>query len=100
MNKSQLINVISKKTNFSKEHIKIILKSALDIITQSLKEGNVVQLVGFGTFKVHYRCERIGRNPKTGKKIKILATKVPSFVSSKILKHSLKSFNNDFKSKN
>lgn len=90
MNKTQLINIIAKKAELSKVQAKAALESTLTAISESLKNGNSVQLIGFGTFKVNHRSERIGRNPQTGKKIRIEATNVPVFVSGKILKNAVK----------
>jgi DNA-binding protein HU-alpha len=90
MNKAQLINIISDMTELSKRQIKMTLEAALYAITESLKNGKPVQLVGFGTFKINHRAARIGRNPQTGKSINISATKVPSFVSGKTLKKAVK----------
>lgn len=86
MNKTQLIDVIADKAELSKTQAKAALESTLAAITESLKEGDAVQLVGFGTFKVNHRAERTGRNPQTGKEIKIAAANVPAFVSGKALK--------------
>ncbi|QCI15737.1 HU family DNA-binding protein [Buchnera aphidicola] len=90
MNKTQLINVISKKSNLSKIKAKSTLDAALSTIIESLKKGESVQIVGFGTFKVNLRSSRTGRNPQTGKEIQIPATKVPSFTSGKTLKNAIK----------
>ncbi|WP_343188242.1 HU family DNA-binding protein [Buchnera aphidicola (Ceratoglyphina bambusae)] len=90
MNKAQLINAIAEKTSLTKSQTKNTLETTLKIITQSLKNGQTVQIVGFGTFKVNKRSERIGRNPQTGEEIKIAATKVPSFVSGKALKNAVR----------
>ncbi|MXP67966.1 nucleoid-associated protein HU-alpha [Pantoea sp. Aalb] len=90
MNKNQLINVIAEKANLPKIQAKAALESTLAAITESLKNGEKVQLVGFGTFKVNYRAARAGRNPQTGEEIKIAATNVPTFVSGKILKDAVK----------
>lgn len=87
MNKTQLIDVIADKAELSKTQAKA---STLAAITESLKEGDAVQLVGFGTFKVNHRAERTGRNPQTGKEIKIAAANVPAFVSGKALKDAVK----------
>lgn len=89
MNKTQLIDVIADKAELSKTQAKAAL-STLAAITESLKEGDAVQLVGFGTFKVNHRAERTGRNPQTGKEIKIAAANVPAFVSGKALKDAVK----------
>ena len=98
MNKTQLIDVIAEKAELSKTQAKAALESTLAAITESLKEGDAVQLVGFGTFKVNHRAERTGRNPQTGKEITIAAAKevkvaaanVPAFVSGKALKDAVK----------
>lgn len=86
MNKTQLIDVIADKAELSKTQAKAALESTLAAITESLN----VQLVGFGTFKVNHRAERTGRNPQTGKEIKIAAANVPAFVSGKALKDAVK----------
>ncbi|BGI51269.1 MAG: DNA-binding protein HU-alpha [Buchnera aphidicola (Ceratovacuna japonica)] len=90
MNKAELINAIAKKTSLTKSKTKNTLETTLEIITKSLKKGKSVQIVGFGTFKVNKRSERIGRNPQTGEEIKIAATKVPAFVSGKALKNAVR----------
>ncbi|WWP01448.1 MAG: HU family DNA-binding protein [Candidatus Dasytiphilus stammeri] len=90
MNKTQLIDIIAEKSDLSKSQAKTALESTLAAITESLKSGDIVQLVGFGTFKVHYRAERIGRHPQTGEPIKIAGTNVPTFISGKFLKEAVK----------
>ncbi|QCI21933.1 HU family DNA-binding protein [Buchnera aphidicola] len=90
MNKTQLIDIISKKSNLSKIQAKSTLEATLSTIIQSLKKGESVQIVGFGTFKVNLRSSRTGRNPQTGQEIQIPATKVPSFISGKTLKNAVK----------
>ncbi|OBX09903.1 HU family DNA-binding protein [Gallibacterium genomosp. 3] len=90
MNKTELVDVIAQNTKLSKKDAKAALEATLDAITASLKAGEPVQLIGFGTFKVNQRQERTGRNPQTGKEIKIPATKVPAFVSGKALKDAVK----------
>lgn len=90
MNKTQLIDVISDKTDISKTQAKAVLESTLSAITESLQEGEQVQLVGFGTFKVNRRNARTGRNPQTGEEIKIAAANVPAFVSGKALRDAVK----------
>ncbi|WP_343189969.1 HU family DNA-binding protein [Buchnera aphidicola] len=90
MNKAELIKAVAEKTSLTKSQTKNTLETTLQIITQSLKQGKTVQIVGFGTFKVNQRSERIGRNPQTGEEIKIAATRVPAFVSGKALKNAVK----------
>ncbi|CAL4318006.1 DNA-binding protein HU-alpha [Buchnera aphidicola (Cavariella theobaldi)] len=90
MNKTQLIKIIAEKSNLSRMQIKSTLEMTLSAIAESLKKGESVQIVGFGTFKVNLRASRTGRNPQTGEEICIPATKVPSFVSGKALKNVVK----------
>ncbi|GKX53192.1 nucleoid-associated protein HU-alpha [Budvicia aquatica] len=90
MNKTQLIDVIADKAGITKAQAKAALESTLGAITESLKDGDPVQLVGFGTFKVNHRNARTGRNPQTGKEIQIAAANVPAFVSGKALKEAVK----------
>lgn len=90
MNKTQLIDIIANKADLSKTQAKRALESTLLTITEALRDGDMVQLIGFGTFKVNQRNERTGRNPQTGKEIKIAATNIPTFVSGKKLKAAVK----------
>ncbi|MCE1685652.1 HU family DNA-binding protein, partial [Enterobacter hormaechei] len=77
MNKTELVDAIAESTELTKAQAKAALESTLNAITESLKAGDSVQLVGFGTFKVNHRAERTGRNPQTGKEITIAAANVP-----------------------
>ncbi len=74
----------------NKKQAKAALEATLTAITDSLKAGDPVQLIGFGTFKVNQRQARTGRNPQTGQEIQIAAAKVPAFVSGKALKDAIK----------
>ncbi len=89
MNKTQLIDVIADKAGITKAQAKAALESTLGAITESLKDGDPVQLVGFGTFKVNHRNARTGRNPQTGAVINIPATKTPSFSAGAELKKTV-----------
>ncbi len=89
MNKSELIDAIAAKAEMSKKDAKAALEATLAAISESLKAGDTVQLIGFGTFKVNKRAARTGRNPRTGQEIKIAASKVPAFVAGKALKDSV-----------
>ncbi|EIJ68142.1 HU family DNA-binding protein [Pasteurella bettyae] len=91
MNKTDLIDVIAGAADLNKKQAKAALEATLDAITKSLKAGDPVQLIGFGTFKVSARKARTGRNPQTGAEIKIAASKVPAFVSGKALKDAVNS---------
>lgn len=90
MNKTQLVDAIAAKADLNKVQAKAALEEVLSGITQSLKEGDPVQLVGFGTFKVNHRAARTGRNPQTGAEIQIAAANVPAFVPGKALKDAVK----------
>lgn len=90
MNKTDLINAVAKKSGLSKADAGRALDAALEAITKSLKKGDTVTLVGFGTFSVKKRAARKGRNPRTGAEIKIAAAKVPGFKAGKSLKDAVK----------
>lgn len=90
MNKTELIDAIAAGAELSKKDAKAALEATLDAISESLKKGDAVQLIGFGTFKVNERNARTGRNPRTGEEIKIAASKVPAFVAGKALKDLVK----------
>lgn len=73
MNKAELTESVAEKADLTKTQAKVAIEAFIDSVTGALKEGDSVQLVGFGTFKVNHRAERTGRNPQTGKEIKIAA---------------------------
>jgi DNA-binding protein HU-beta len=89
MNKAELIESIAKVSDISKAAAGRSLDSTLRAITVALKKGEVVTLVGFGSFYVGKRTARTGRNPRTGQAIKIKAAKVPKFRSGKALKDAI-----------
>lgn len=86
MNKAELINVVSDAAEVSKKDAEAVITATLDAITDALKEGEKVQLVGFGSFEVKKRAARVGRNPKTKEPIDIPASTVPVFKAGKVLK--------------
>ena len=86
MNKSELIDQIAKSADISKAAAGRALDAALGAVKSSLKKGQMVTLVGFGSFYVGKRAARTGRNPRTGAAIKIKAAKVPKFRAGKALK--------------
>jgi DNA-binding protein HU-beta len=86
MNKSELINAVAEKTGFTKKDTEAVVSSVFGTITEAMSSGDKVQLVGFGSFEVKERKEKIGRNPKTKEEIKIAAKKSPSFKAGKSLK--------------
>jgi DNA-binding protein HU-beta len=89
MNKSDLVDAISKSAELSKAAAARALDATVDTIKKALKKGDTVSLVGFGTFKVGKRAARNGRNPRTGATIKIKAAKVPKFSAGKGLKDAV-----------
>ena len=89
MNKSELIDAIAAQSGLSKADSDRALAAFTATVTKSLKKGNPVALVGFGTFKVTKRAARTGRNPQTGATLKIAARKVPRFTAGKSLKDAV-----------
>ncbi len=89
MNKSELIDHIAQQADMSKAAASRALEAAIDAITDALKNGDSVSLVGFGTFVATEREARTGRNPRTGDAIKIDRAKVPKFRPGKALKDAL-----------
>lgn len=89
MNKSELIEAIAASADIPKAAAARALDAMVDTVTESLKKGDSVSLVGFGTFTVKERAARTGRNPQTGQPIEISAAKVPSFKAGKALKDSV-----------
>jgi DNA-binding protein HU-beta len=89
VNKSELIEHIAKQADISKAAAGRALEAIVGGIRSSLKKGNEVTLVGFGTFMVGKRAARTGRNPRTGASIKIKAAKVPKFRPGKALKDAV-----------
>jgi len=89
MNKSELIDSVAKASGLTKADSDRALDAITDTITKSLKKGNPVALVGFGTFKVSKRNARMGRNPQTGASMQIKAKTVPRFSAGKALKDAV-----------
>ena len=89
MNKTELIAAIAEQAEISKKDSEKALKAFVDVVTEELKKGEKVQLVGFGTFEVSERAARVGRNPQTKQEITIPASKAPKFKAGKALKDSL-----------
>lgn len=89
MNRVELVAAIAEQTELSKKDAEKALKAFTDVVTEELKKGGKIQLVGFGTFEVSERAAREGRNPQTGKTITIPASKAPRFKAGKALKDAL-----------
>jgi len=89
MNKSELINAIAVHADLTKVDAGRALEALVQTIESTLKSGDSITLVGFGTFEVKDRAERAGRNPQTGEAITIAAAKIPSFKAGKGLKEAV-----------
>ena len=89
MNKTELVAAIAEQADLSKKDAEAALKAFTDVVSKSLKKGEKIQLVGFGTFEVTKRSARTGRNPQTGKTMKIAASKAPKFKAGKALKDAV-----------
>ena len=89
MNKQELIAAVAAEANITKAEANKALDALTSSVTKALKKGDSVTLIGFGTFKVSQRAARTGRNPQTGKELKIAARKAPGFSAGKALKDAL-----------
>jgi DNA-binding protein HU-beta len=89
MNKEELVKEISKKAKVSQKQASDVLSITLETIQKTVSKGKKVTLVGFGTFEARKRAARTGRNPQTGKEIKIAAKTVPAFSAGKKFKESV-----------
>lgn len=89
MNKSDLVNQVAEACNLTKKDATQAVDAVFDSITETLKSGEKVQLIGFGNFEVRERAARKGRNPQTGAEIDIAASKVPAFKPGKALKDNV-----------
>ena len=89
-NKAELVDRVAKKTQLTKKDVSATVEALFETIQEALKAGEKVQVIGFGNFEVRERGARKGRNPQTGKEIKIKASKVPAFKAGKALKDAVK----------
>ena len=89
MNKSELIVALAQKAELSKKDAEKALSAFVEVVTEAMKAGEKVQLVGFGTFESKERPARVARNPRTGEEIEIEASKAPVFKAGKALKDGL-----------
>jgi DNA-binding protein HU-beta len=90
MNKTLLVDWVSKQTQLTKTDVEAVLNTSIDLIKKSVKKGDDVTLVGFGTFTRAKRKARAGRNPQTGKEIRIPAMTVPRFRPGKEFKDAVR----------
>jgi DNA-binding protein HU-beta len=89
MTKTELIAILAERSGITQAKAKDVLESLIEVITEEVKEGRKVSLVGFGTFEVTHRSARSGRNPKTGEEIQIPACKAPKFKPGKAFKEAV-----------
>ena len=89
MNKTELVAAVAEKTGLSKKNSDAAVAAVVDAITESLVNGEKVQLVGFGSFEVKSRSARMGRNPRSKEQIEIPASRVPVFKAGKALKDTV-----------
>jgi len=89
MNKTELIDAVASSADLSKADATRAVDAVVDSITETLRKGDSVTLVGFGTFEVRERAARSGRNPQTGKAIQIKASKAPAFKAGKAFKDAV-----------
>lgn len=89
MNKSELIDTVASSADISRADATRAVDAVLDTVTESLRKGDSVTLVGFGTFEVRERAARSGRNPQTGETIQIKASKSPAFKAGKAFKDAV-----------
>lgn len=89
MNKNELITAVAEKAGISKKDSEAAVNAVIDTITNALKKGDKVQIVGFGAFEVKTRAARAGHNPATGEEITIPASKAPAFKAGKALKDAV-----------
>ena len=87
MNKTELVAAVAEQAGLSKKDAEAAVKAFTDVVSDALKKGDKIQLVGFGTFEVSERAAREGRNPKTGESMKIEACKTQKFKAGKALKY-------------
>lgn len=89
MNKTELVAAMADKAGLTKKDADAALKAFTEVVEETLKAGDSIQLIGFGTFEVAERAERTGRNPQTGAEMVIPASKAPKFKAGKALKEAL-----------
>ncbi|KZX76198.1 integration host factor subunit beta [Oleiphilus sp. HI0009] len=87
MTKSELVEIIAaKQTQLSVKDVELAVKTIIDLMSETLAEGQRIEIRGFGSFSLHYRSPRVGRNPKTGESVTLEAKHVPHFKPGKELR--------------
>lgn len=90
MNKTELVMAMVEKTGLTKKDAEKALAAFTDVVAETLKKGDKISLVGFGTFEARKRAARVGKNPQTGAEVQIPETTVPAFKAGKALKDIVK----------
>ena len=90
MNKTEYVAAVAEASGMTKTQAALAVDACIAVVTKALKKGEAVQITGFGTFDVAKRAARKGRNPRTGKEIKIAASKAPRFKAGAVLKKAVK----------
>lgn len=90
MNKAELIDQVSKRTDMTKKDVEKVLSTFKDVVTETLVAGDKVSIVGFGTFETVERAARTARNPRTGETVEVGPSKAPKFKVGKNLKEAVK----------
>lgn len=91
MNKQELVEIIADKTHSTKAETKKMLETFIETVTETLAQGESIQLMGFGSFKTYERKAHLGRNPRTGETVTIPAKRVPSFTAGNALREAVQS---------
>jgi integration host factor subunit beta len=89
MTKAELVEEVARTTQLTKKHAELIVNTVFESIVSSLKDGEKIELRGFGSFRIRDRGPRIGRNPKTGDKVDVPSKRIPYFKPGKDLKEML-----------
>lgn len=89
MNKTELVAAVAEKSGLNRKEAEAAIKAFTEVVTDELKDGSKVQLIGFGTFEVSERAAREGRNPRTGETMPISASRSPKFKAGKALKDAV-----------
>lgn len=89
MTKAQLVEEVARTTQLTKKHAELIVNTVFESIVQSLRDGEKIELRGFGSFRIRQRGARIGRNPKTGDRVQVPPKRIPYFKPGKELKELL-----------
>ncbi len=89
MTKAELVDEVSRSAEITKKHAELIVNTVFDSIVQSLKEGDKIELRGFGSFRIRHRGSRVGRNPKTGAQVFVPPKRIPYFKPGKDLRELL-----------